>query len=60
MLESTDKGALKEMIITAENGSIAIKDLGDDIALGVLAPESYKMGGLVIALKLFVKEMKAL
>ena len=60
MLESTDKGALKEMIITAENGSIAIKDLGDDIALGVLAPESYKMGGLVIALKAFVKEVQGL
>jgi len=60
MLDNTDRGSLKEMIITAENGSIAIKDLGDDIALGVLAPENYKMGGLVVALKTFVKEIQAI
>jgi len=58
MLDNTDKGALKEMIITAENGSIAVKDLGDDIALAVLAPDHYKMGGLVVALKTFVKEIQ--
>ncbi len=58
MLDNTDKGALKEMIITAENGSIAVKDLGDDIALAVLAPDHYKMGGLVVALKSFIKEIQ--
>ena len=58
MLDNTSKGNLKEMIITAENGSIAVKDLGEDVALAVLAPSSYKMGGLVVALKLFIKEIQ--
>jgi predicted regulator of Ras-like GTPase activity (Roadblock/LC7/MglB family) len=58
MLENTDKGNLKEMIISAEKGSIAVKDLGDDIALAVLAPENYKMGGLIVALKTFTKEVQ--
>jgi len=58
MLDNSGKGNLKEMIITAENGSIAVKDLGEDVALAVLAPSSYKMGGLVVALKLFIKEIQ--
>jgi len=58
MLENTGKGHLKEMIITAENGSIAVKDLGEDIALAVLAPANYKMGGLIVALKAFMKEVQ--
>ena len=60
LLINTQSGALKDMIISAENGSIAIKDLGEDIALGIIAPEGYKMGGLVIALKKFVTELQAL
>jgi len=60
LLVNTKSGELKEMIISAENGSIAIKDLGEDIALGIVAPEGYKMGGLVIALKKFVTELQAL
>jgi predicted regulator of Ras-like GTPase activity (Roadblock/LC7/MglB family) len=59
MLDNTGKGNLKEMIITAENGSIAVKDLGEDIALAVIAQEGYKMGALVVALKLFIKEIQA-
>jgi len=58
MLDNTGKGNLKEMIITAENGSIAVKDLGEDVAFAVLAPSSHKMGGLVVALKLFIKEIQ--
>jgi len=58
MLENTGKGHLKEMVITAENGSIAVKDLGEDIALAVLAPDNYKMGGLIVALKVFMKEIQ--
>ena len=59
MLDNTGKGKLKEMIITADNGSIAVKDLGEDIALAVLAPEGYKMGALVVSLKVFIKEIQA-
>jgi len=46
------------MIVTAEGGYIAIKDLGEDIALAVLAPNNYKMGGLMVALKTFVKKIQ--
>lgn len=60
LLVNTSSGNLKEMIISAENGSIAVRDLGDEVALGVVAPEGYKMGGLTIALKKFVSEMQAL
>ena len=60
LLVNTQSGTLKEMIITAEQGSIAIKDLGGEIALGVVAPEGYKMGVLTIALKKFVDELQAL
>jgi len=60
LLINTQSGTLKEMIISAENGSIAIKDLGEDIALGIVAPEGYKMGGLVVSLKKFVAELQAL
>ncbi len=60
LLVNTQSGPLKEMIITAEQGSIAIKDLGGEIALGVVAPEGYKMGVLNIALKKFVDELQAL
>jgi len=58
MLDNTGKGRLKEMIISAENGSIAVKDLGEDIALAVLAPDNYKMGALVVSLKVFIKEIQ--
>ena len=58
-LENTDKGALNELIITAEGGSIAVKDLGEDIAFACLAPKGYKMGGLIVALKQFMKEIQA-
>ena len=60
MLDNTGKGHLKEVIITAENGSIAVKDLGEDIALAVLVPGNYKMGGLIVALKILIKELEAL
>lgn len=60
LLVNTESGTLKEMVISAEHGSIAIRDLGEDIALGVVAPEGYKMGGLTIALKKFVTELEAL
>ena len=59
-LENTGKGKLSEMIITAEGGSIAVKDLGDEIAFACLAPKGYKMGGLIVALKQFMKEIQAL
>ncbi len=60
MLENTDKGRLKEVIVTAENGSIAVKDLGNDIALAVLVPSNYKIGGLIVALKTLIKKMESL
>ncbi len=59
VLDNTTSGTLSEMIINASNGAIAIKDLGEDIALGVLAPAGFKMGGLIVALKQFVKELQA-
>ncbi len=58
-LENADRGNLSEMIISADNGSIAIKDLGDDIAFAALASKGYKMGALVVALKVFMKEIQA-
>ena len=58
-LENADRGNLSEMIISADNGSIAIKDLGDDIAFATLASKGYKMGGLVVALKQFMKDIQA-
>ena len=57
-LEDTEKGSLNEMIISGSGGFIAIKDLGEDIALAVLSPEGYKMGALVVALKQFVKDIQ--
>jgi predicted regulator of Ras-like GTPase activity (Roadblock/LC7/MglB family) len=60
LLSNTDKEGFSEMIIDSEKGAIAIKNLGDDIVLGVLAPEGYKLGGLVASLKQFVKELQAL
>ena len=60
LLSSTGKGGFSEMIIDSDKGAIAIKNLGDDIVLGVLAPEGYKLGGLVASLKQFVKELQAL
>ena len=57
-LEDTGKGSLNEMIISGSGGFIAIKDLGEDIALAVLSPEGYKMGSLVVALKQFVKDIQ--
>jgi predicted regulator of Ras-like GTPase activity (Roadblock/LC7/MglB family) len=59
VLDNTSTGNLSEMIINADNGAIAVKDLGDDVALGVIAPAGFKMGGLIVALKLFVKELQA-
>ena len=58
-LENTESGTLSEMIISADNGSIAIKDLGEDIAFAAMAPKGYKMGGLVVALKSFMKEIQS-
>jgi predicted regulator of Ras-like GTPase activity (Roadblock/LC7/MglB family) len=60
VLDNTDTGTLSEMIISADNGAIAVKDLGEEVALGVLAPAGFKMGGLVVALKVFIKELQAL
>ena len=60
ILENTEKGTFDNMIISCEGGYIAIKDLGEDIALAVLAPANYKMGGLLVALKTFVKKLQAL
>jgi len=60
ILENTEKGTFDNMIISSEGGFIAIKDLGDDIALGVLTPSNYKMGGLLVALKAFVKKLQTL
>jgi len=57
VLYNTESGNLSEMIINATNGAIAVKDLGEDISLGVLGPQGFKMGGLVVALKQFVKEL---
>ncbi|WP_294955466.1 roadblock/LC7 domain-containing protein [Sulfurovum sp.] len=58
-LEDTEKGALNEMIISGSGGFVAVKDLGEEIALAVLTSSGYKMGGLVIALKQFVKDIQA-
>jgi len=58
-LENTGTGTLSEMVISADNGSMAIKDLGEDVAFAAVAPKGYKMGGLVVALKLFMKEIQA-
>ena len=58
-LEDTEKGTLNEMIISGSGGFVAVKDLGEEIALAVLTPGGYKMGGLVIALKQFVKDIQA-
>jgi len=60
VLYNTESGNLSEMIINATNGSIAIKDLGEDVSLGVLAPQGFKMGGLLVALKQFIKELREL
>ncbi len=60
VLTDSDKGKLSEMIITSDQGAVAIKDLGEDVVFGVLAPANYKMGGLVVALKKFVSELQAL
>ena len=60
LLSSTGKGGFSEMIIDSDKGAIAIKNLGDDIVLGILAPEGYKLGGLLVSLKQFVKELQVL
>jgi len=59
VLENISSGTLSEMIINADSCAIAVKDLGDDVALGILAPKGFKMGGLLVALKQFVKELQA-
>jgi predicted regulator of Ras-like GTPase activity (Roadblock/LC7/MglB family) len=58
ILENTNKGAFDNMILSCEGGYIVIKDLGEEIALAVLAPSNYKMGGLLVALKAFVKKLQ--
>jgi len=60
ILENTEKGKMDNMIIAAEGGFIAVKDLGEDIALAVLAPSNYKMGGLMVGLKAFVKKLQSI
>jgi len=60
ILSNTEKGKLNEMIISSDHGSIAVKDLGEDVVFGVLAPEGYKMGGLIVSLKQFMKDLQAL
>ena len=57
-LEETGKGHLNEMIISGSEGFIAVKDLGDEVALAVITPSNYKMGSLIVALKQFVKEIQ--
>ncbi len=58
-LSDLSKGDFSEMIISSSDGFISIKDLGDDIALAILTPQSYKMGALTLALKQFVKDIQA-
>jgi len=58
ILANTEKGAFDNMIIASEGGYIVVKDLGEEIALAVLAPSNYKMGGLLVALKAFVKKLQ--
>ena len=58
-LEDNDKGSLNEMIISGTNGYIAVKDLGNDVALAVITPKDYKMGSLIVALKQFVKDLQS-
>ena len=60
VLQNTDGGSFTELIINASNGAIAIKDLGNDVTLGTLTPSGYKMGSLIVALKLFIKELQEL
>ena len=57
-LEDLAKGDFSEMIISASDGYITIKDLGDDMALAILTSKNYKMGALTIALKKFVKDIE--
>jgi len=59
-LGNVKKGTLEEIVITSSDGYVAIKDLGDDITLAVVAPEDYKMGGLIIALSQFAKEIESI
>ncbi len=59
VLENAGSGTLSEMVISADNGSIAIKDLGEDVAFAAMAPKGYKMGGLIVSLKTFMKEIQA-
>ncbi|BAF72350.1 roadblock/LC7 domain-containing protein [Sulfurovum sp. NBC37-1] len=59
VLSNTESGTLSEMIINADGGAIAVKDLGEEVALGVIAPAGFKMGGLIVALKVFLKELQA-
>ena len=58
-LEDTEKGSLNEMIISGSEGFIAVKDLGNDVALAVITPKGYKMGALIVALKQFVKDIQS-
>ena len=58
VIEDTEKGSLKEMIISSSEGFIAIKDLGEEIALAILTTKDYKMGALIVALKQFVKDIQ--
>jgi len=56
-LENIGKSGFQEMIINSEEGSIAIKDLGDEVSFACITPKGYKMGGLVVALKQFIKDL---
>jgi len=58
ILKNIGKEGFREMIINSEGGSIAIKDLGDDLSLVCITPKGYKMGSLVVSLKQFMKEIE--
>jgi len=58
VLEDAEKDSFKEMIISSSDGFIAVKDLGEEIALAVLTPSDYKMGALIVALKQFIKDIQ--
>ena len=58
-LENIGKSGFQEMIINSDEGSIAIKSLGDEVSFACVTPKGYKMGGLVVALKQFMKELNS-
>jgi len=58
-LENVGKSGFQEMIINSDEGSIAIKSLGDEVSFACFTPKGYKIGGLLVALRQFMKELNS-